>query len=124
MGSGSWPRATVSPSYVPDRGHAVWLDFHPQSGHEQAGHRPALVLSPQNYNEQSGLALVCPITTRSKGYPFEIVLPDGLGVGGVVLVLRLWASVVRGWRLRSFAARHDVAGGMLATANRIADRGD
>jgi mRNA interferase MazF len=61
------------------------LDFHPQSGHEQAGHRPALALSPLNYDERSGFALVCPITTRSKGNPLEIILSNGLGVEGVVL---------------------------------------
>ncbi len=63
--------------YVPDRGDLVWLEFNPQAGHEQAGHRPALVVSPRVYNGKVGLALVCPLTTRLKGYPFEVVLPDG-----------------------------------------------
>jgi mRNA interferase MazF len=63
----------------------VWLDFNPQSGHEQAGKRPALVLSPQAYNAKVGLALFCPITSQEKGYPFEVALPTGLGIEGVVL---------------------------------------
>jgi mRNA interferase MazF len=75
----------VSASYVPDRGHLVWLCFDPQAGHEQAGWRPALVLSPAAYNSRAGLALVCPITTQRKGYPFEVPLPTGLPIEGVVL---------------------------------------
>src|SRR5438105_15402005 len=71
--------------YVPNRGDIVWLDFDPQAGHEQAGRRPALVLSPAAYNIRSGLALCCPITTRAKGYPFEVAVPSGLPVTGVVL---------------------------------------
>lgn len=70
---------------VPDRGDAVWLDFNPQAGHEQAGRRPALVISPAAYNERAGLAILCPITSRRKGYPFEVPLPEGLPVSGVVL---------------------------------------
>ncbi|MGD0898130.1 MAG: endoribonuclease MazF [Thermoguttaceae bacterium] len=71
--------------YVPDRGDFVWLDFDPQAGHEQAGHRPAIVLSPKAYNERTGLALFCPITSQSKGYPFEAALPAGLKLAGVIL---------------------------------------
>ena len=71
--------------YVPDRGDAVWLDFDPQSGHEQAGHRPALVISPRSYNEKVGLALFCPITSHIKGYPFEVIVPEGLKIKGAVL---------------------------------------
>jgi mRNA interferase MazF len=70
---------------VPDRGDVVWLEFDPQAGHEQAGHRPAVVLSPRAYNQKSGLALFCPITSRIKGYPFEVVLPPDLPVQGAVL---------------------------------------
>ena len=77
-------RASAS-AYVPDRGDAIWLDFDPQSGHEQAGRRPALVLSPGAYNGLVGLALVCPITNQPKGYPFEVVIPVGMGVTGVIL---------------------------------------
>jgi mRNA interferase MazF len=61
-------------SYVPDSGDIVWLDFTPQAGHEQAGHRPALVLSPASYNRKASLMLCCPITTQAKGYPFEVAL--------------------------------------------------
>jgi mRNA interferase MazF len=75
----------VKPAYVPRRGDAVWLNFNPQSGHEQAGRRPALVLSPEEYNRKTGLAIFCPITSQVKGYPFEVKLPAGLPVNGVVL---------------------------------------
>jgi mRNA interferase MazF len=70
--------------YVPERGDAVWITLDPQAGHEQAGRRPALVLSPSAYNGRVGLALLCPITTQVKGYPFEVRLPAGLPVAGVV----------------------------------------
>jgi mRNA interferase MazF len=85
-------------AYVPRRGDVVWLDFDPQAGHEQAGRRPALVLSPVEYNRKVGLAIFCPITTRVKGYPFEVTIPEGLSVSGVVL-----ADQVRNfdWRARN-----------------------
>ncbi|MFM9047834.1 MAG: endoribonuclease MazF [Cyanobium sp.] len=72
-------------TYVPDRGDLVWLEFTPQAGSEQRGRRPALVLSPKSYNGKVGLALVCPLTSKIKGYPFEVKLPDGCAVSGVVL---------------------------------------
>jgi mRNA interferase MazF len=72
-------------SYVPDRGDAIWFEFHPQAGHEQAGRRPALVLSPKSYNDRVGLMICCPITNKAKGYPFEVAIPEGLSVTGVVL---------------------------------------
>lgn len=72
-------------SYIPERGDIVWLEFNPQAGHEQAGHRPALVLSPKAYNEKVGLSLFCPITSSVKGYPFEVVLPEKLEVSGAIL---------------------------------------
>ena len=75
----------VASAYVPDRGDLVWLTFDPQAGREQAGRRPALVLSPALYNRRANLALVCPVTSHAKGYPFEVALPDGLAVSGVVL---------------------------------------
>ena len=75
----------VGNGYVPHRGDIVWLDFTPQAGHEQAGHRPALVLSPEAYNDKTGLALCCPITSQVKGYPFEVLLPSDDVVTGVVL---------------------------------------
>ncbi len=70
---------------VPDRGDLAWITFNPQAGHEQAGRRPAVVLSPAAYNGRVGLALFCPITSQSKGYPFEVPLPQGYAVSGVVL---------------------------------------
>ena len=66
------PRA--KPKYVPDAGDIVWLEFNPQAGHEQAGHRPAVVLSPASYNARTGLLLCCPTTTQVKNYPFEVRL--------------------------------------------------
>ena len=71
--------------YVPDRGDLVWISFNPQTGHEQAGRRPAFVVSPGSYNRKVGLALLCPITSQVKGYPFEVTLPAGLEIAGVVL---------------------------------------
>ena len=87
----------MAPAFVPGRGDVVWLEFTPQAGHEQAGRRPALVVSPREYNRRVGLALLCPITSRVKGYPFEVPLPPGLGVEGVVL-----ADQVKSldWRVR------------------------
>ena len=71
--------------YVPDRGDIVWLQFNPQAGHEQAGHRPALVLSPASYNRRSGLMLCCPMTSQRKGYPFEVVIAADTDRDSVVL---------------------------------------
>ena len=71
--------------YVPDAGHLVWLNFTPQAGHEQGGRRPALVLTPAAYNGLTGLMHAAPITSRVKGYPYEVSLPDDLGISGVVL---------------------------------------
>jgi mRNA interferase MazF len=79
----------VTAAYIPDRGDLVWLEFTPQRGSEQAERRPALVLSPKAYNAKVGLALFCPVTSRIKGYPFEVVLPEGNGVNGVVLADQL-----------------------------------
>ena len=72
-------------AYVPERGDVVWISFNPQAGHEQAGRRPAVVLSPQAYNHKVGLAILCPVTNQSKGYPFEVVLPQEVDVTGVIL---------------------------------------
>jgi len=71
-------------TYVPDRGDIVWLQFNPQSGHEQAGRRPALTLSPKVYNQKVGLAIFCPLTNQEKGYPFEVKL-GGSKISGVIL---------------------------------------
>jgi len=75
----------VKRSYVPKRGDVIRLDFDPQTGHEQAGRRPALVLSPNEYNRKVGLVVVCPITGQKKGYPWEVEVPDHPLVYGVVL---------------------------------------
>ena len=72
-------------SYVPERGDLVWLDFTPQAGHEQAGRRPALILSATAYNGKTGLAICCPVTSQVKGYPFEVPLPAKGKIIGVVL---------------------------------------
>ena len=72
-------------AYIPDSGDVIWLNFDPQAGHEQAGHRPAIVLSPKAYNSRTGLCLVVPVTNQSKGYPFELALPTGIKTTGVVL---------------------------------------
>ena len=84
--------------YVPDRGDLLWLEFSPQSGHEQAGRRPAAVLSPKSYNSKVGLLLACPITSQQKGYPFEVVIPQGLPVSGVVLADQIKSL---DWRARN-----------------------
>jgi len=70
---------------APNRGDIVLLEFHPQRGREQAGRRPAIVLSPRSYNAKVGLAILCPITSHPKGYPFEVALPTGLKTKGVIL---------------------------------------
>ena len=76
----------VNPSsYVPNYGDVVWITFNPQAGHEQAGRRPAVVLSPQSYNGKTRLAILCPITSQVKAYPFEVLIPEGLPVAGAIL---------------------------------------
>lgn len=74
-----------SGKYIPERGDILWLHFLPQAGHEQAGKRPALCLSPKLYNERTNLGLFCPITSKQKGYPFEVFLPANCPVKGVIL---------------------------------------
>jgi mRNA interferase MazF len=84
--------------YTPRRGDIVWLCFDPQAGHEQAGRRPAFVLSAEGYNKKTGLCIACPVTSKIKGYPFEVLLPKGLSVEGAVL-----ADQVKNldWRVRN-----------------------
>ena len=72
-------------TYAPQRGDVVWITLNPQAGHEQAGRRPAVVLSPEAYNGKVGLALLCPVTNQIKGYPFEVLVPDGLPLSGAIL---------------------------------------
>lgn len=83
--------------YVPARGDVIWITLNPRVGHEQAGRRPTLVLSPSSYNGKVGLAILCPVTSQVKGYPFEVAIPSGLKLGGVIL-----ADQVKSldWRLR------------------------
>ncbi|HEX9108681.1 MAG TPA: endoribonuclease MazF [Longimicrobiales bacterium] len=100
--------------YVPRRGDAAWLNLDPQSGHEQAGRRPVLVLSPASYNARIGLALVCPVTRQAKGYPFEVALPEGSSISGVVLADQVKSM---DWRARDAAligpVPDDVVGAVL-----------
>ena len=86
--------------YVPDRGHLIWLSLEPHAGREQAGRRPVLTISPASYNARSDLALFCPVTSRVKGYPFEVPVPGGSPVAGVIL-----ADQVKSldWRSRNAA---------------------
>ncbi len=84
--------------FVPDRGDVVWINFNPRVGHEQAGRRPAVVLSPASYNAKVGLGIFCPITNQVKGYPFEVLIPTGLSVSGVVLADQLKSL---DWRARN-----------------------
>lgn len=75
----------VDKNYVPEKGDLVWINFTPQSGHEQAGKRPAVIMSPKTYNLKTDLCIVCPITSKIKGYPFEVMV-NGKNISGVVLV--------------------------------------
>lgn len=74
-----------APIYVPKQGDIIWINFNPQLGREQAGRRPAIVISPLAYNRRVRLVLVCPITTKPKGYPFEVPIPEGLAISGTIL---------------------------------------
>ena len=81
--------ATKSGDYCPDGGDLVWIDLDPTLGHEQSGHRPAIVLTPRQYNVRSGLCIICPITSRARGYPFEVAIPHEQALSGVILVDQL-----------------------------------
>ena len=87
---------------VPERGDLVYAQFNPQAGHEQAGHRPGIVLSPQTFNDVTGFAVICPITNQIKGYPFEVALPSGLAISGVVLTDQVKSL---DWRARNFQVK-------------------
>jgi mRNA interferase MazF len=99
-------------TYVPDAGDVVWVDFTPQAGHEQAGRRPAVVLSPKIYNEKAGLAVLCPITSHAKGYPFEVAIPDALPVRGVILADQLKSL---DWRPRQVQRFGKIPASVLTT---------
>ena len=100
---------TSARRYVPDAGDIVWLEFNPQAGHEQAGHRPALVLSPAAYNGKTGLMLCCPMTTQLKGYPFEVVI-DGARPSAVL------ADQVKSldWRVRQAVRKGRISAAELS----------
>ena len=85
-------------AYIPERGDVVWIILDPQAGHEQAGRRPAVVLSPRDYNSKVGLAILCPVTAQVKGYPFEVNIPLGLPVAGCILADQVKCL---DWRLRN-----------------------
>jgi len=110
----------VAGQRAPDRGDLIWISLNPQAGHEQAGRRPALVLSPFEYNSRVGLALLCPVTNRAKGYPFEVPLPDDLDITGVIL-----ADQVKSldWRVRraetACTAPHSVTTEVLGKLNAL-----
>lgn len=87
-------------TYVPDAGDLVWLDFDPQAGREQAGTRPAVILSSKYFNLRSSVAFACPISSKVKGYQFQVVLPPGLEVHGVVLCEHMRSL---DWRVRKVA---------------------
>ena len=95
--------------FVPDSGDIVWLEFDPQAGHEQKGHRPALVLSPARYNDKTGLMVCCPLSTQIKGYPFE-VLTQVDGKDGVVLSDQVKSL---DWKIRKAKKKGTVAESVL-----------
>jgi len=99
----------MAPSYVPEAGDIVWLNFDPQTGHEQAGHRPAVVLSPAAYNAKTGLMVCCPMTTQIKSYPFEVVIA-GVSLSAVL------ADQVKSldWRKRRARRKGTVSAAELA----------
>jgi mRNA interferase MazF len=99
----------VVKGYVPDAGDIVWLQFDPQAGHEQAGHRPAVVLSPASYNERAGMIVCCPTTTKIKGYPFEVSLAGS--PPSVVLADQVKSQ---DWRARKAARKGRVSPAELA----------
>ena len=98
----------MTTGYVPERGDLLWLSFDPHAGHEQAGRRPAFVLSPESYNRKTNLLLACPVTSRVKGYPFEVALPSDLPVSGVILADQIKSL---DWKARKaeFVARTPVS---------------
>ncbi|MSQ52870.1 MAG: endoribonuclease MazF [Betaproteobacteria bacterium] len=98
--------------FVPDAGDVVWLEFDPQAGHEQAGHRPALVISPANYNGKTGLMVCCPMTTQIKGYPFEVLVEID-GVASAVLSDQLKSL---DWKVRRAKKKGAVTADVMAQA--------
>ena len=99
----------MADGYVPEAGDIVWLQFNPQAGHEQAGHRPAVVLSPASYNKRAGMILCCPTTTQVKGYPFEVAL-----AGTPVSVVLADQVKSQDWRARQARRKGQVSPAELA----------
>ncbi len=99
----------AAPGWVPDAGDIVWVDFSPQAGHEQAGHRPAVVLSPARYNAKAGLMICCPMMTRIKDYSFEVRIAGDRT--GVVLADHVQSM---DWRARGTALKGKVSAAELA----------
>ena len=95
--------------WAPDAGDVVWLQFDPQAGHEQAGHRPALVLSPRRYNDKRGMMICCPMTSRIKGYPFEVVVSQN--PPSAVLADQIKSL---DWRVRQATKKDAVSAAVLA----------
>lgn len=100
------------PAHCPDAGDIIWIDFDPQEGTEQRGRRSAIVLSPRTYNRRSRLCVLCPITNRAKGYPFEVPIQAGHGVTGVVLADQVKSQ---SWEMRDAAFLAAAPPGVLAT---------
>ena len=103
-----------SEPYCPDAYDVIWLDFDPQAGREQAGRRPGYVLTPRRYNKLSGLCLVCPMTNQAKGYPFEVAMPTGGKLGGVILADHVKSLSWMARRAEFIARSPEVAEDVLA----------
>jgi mRNA interferase MazF len=101
---------------VPDSGDLIWLDFDPQAGREQAGRRPAVVLSPMYFNQRSSVAYACPITSKVKGYRFQVLLPEGLPVHGAVLCEHMRSL---DWRVRNAVHLGRVPDAVLAQIREV-----
>jgi mRNA interferase MazF len=101
----------MSNNYLPDRGDIVFLDFNPIKGHEQRGYKPALIISPASYSDRSSLALFLPITSQQKGYPFEVLLPEGLQARGVILADQIKSL---DWRARQIKYIETVTPAVIA----------
>lgn len=102
-------------TYIPDSGDIVWLHFNPQAGHEQAGHRPAVVLSPSSYNKKTSLMLCCPLTTKIKGYPFEVAIqgvPESVALADQIKSLD--------WKVRKATLKGQISTSELAAIRRKA----
>ena len=102
--------------YAPDSGDLIWLDFDPQAGREQAGRRPAVVLSPKYFNLKTSLAYACPITSKVKGYQFQVLLPAGLPVHGAVLCEHMRSI---DWRMRDAAFMGQIPDAVLAHVREV-----